>query len=101
MRTSQKISALAVPLSALALAICASPASAMHVIGATVSGPSDNQTALVTIDGQPMPETLRAAEVRFGKPTSIAQKPGNSKLCMLLCALTQNSPLLLMKSPQV
>jgi hypothetical protein len=55
----------------------------MHVIGATVSGPLNNQMALVAIDGQPMPQTLRAAEVRFGKPTSIAQKPGNSKLCML------------------
>lgn len=69
--------------SACTLALWASPALAMHVIGATVSGPSNNQMALVTINGQPMPQTLRAAEVRFGKPTSIAQKPGNSKLCML------------------
>jgi hypothetical protein len=67
----------------ITLALWASPVMAMHVIGATVSGPSSNQTALVTIDGRPMPQTLRAAEIRFGRPASVAQKPDNSKLCVL------------------
>ncbi len=65
------------------LGLFSSTALADHVIGAGVTGPPNNQSAAVTIDGRPMPETLRAAEARYGKPSALAAKPASPEECVV------------------
>jgi hypothetical protein len=64
------------------LGLFSSTALADNVIGASVTGPSNNQSAVVTIDGRPMPQTLRTTEARYGKPTTLAAKPSSSEECV-------------------
>jgi hypothetical protein len=54
---------------------------ATHVLAVSVSGPPRNQSAAVTVDGQPLPETLPRAESRFGPPSSRAHIRGNEENC--------------------
>jgi hypothetical protein len=80
---SKKITGAVVTVGCICiLGLFSSTALADHVIGASVTGPPNNQSAVVTIDGRPMPETLRTVEARYGKPITLADKPSSSEECV-------------------
>ena len=72
---------LSILAAALATAQAAGAQPATHVLAVSISGPPRNQSAAVTIDGKPLPETLPRAESRFGPPSSRTHVTGNEENC--------------------
>jgi hypothetical protein len=76
---------IAVALSLLPVGVdgCGQQRGQIHTIGVAVTGPSNDRTSVVVIDGHAMPETMERAKISFGQPSSAHAQRGNPQICVV------------------